>query len=102
MVSTCLHVSFKVIAEVNRLTNEDIPQGAILPAVRYMVDLHVWCTDCDQAFEWVGPDVGVSTTRPTVSVDGTELRAPIRPKDWGAHVFEKSRSTVDPGSFFRP
>lgn len=91
-MTDCLHTEFKVVAGVHRITAEDTPQGRILPAQQYTVDIRVWCTDCDQAFEWIGPPIGVSPQRPTCSVDGTELRAPIRPTDWARHAFDRLSS----------
>jgi hypothetical protein len=84
-MTDCPHVDFNVYAEVNRLVDHDPEQGQIAPATGYQVDLKVSCRDCDEPFVWVGPmPVGLSPGEPRVSVDGTELRAPLRPSSEGS------------------
>lgn len=79
-MSTCPHVDFDVIAEVNRFVDRDPEQGQIPAATGFSVDLKVCCRDCREPFVWVGQmPIGASPGEPRVSVDGTELRAPIRP-----------------------
>jgi hypothetical protein len=81
---TCPHVDFDVVAEVNRFVDREPEQEQIPPASGYSVDLKVCCKDCREPFVWVGPmPIGVSPGEPRVSVDGTELRAPIRPSSAG-------------------
>lgn len=80
----CPHVDFDVVAEVNRFVDHEPEQGEISTPVGFSVDLKVWCRDCKESFVWVGPmPIGVSPGEPRVSVDGTELRAPIRPASAG-------------------
>lgn len=77
----CPHVDFNCVAEVNRLVGEEPRQGDIVAATGFQVDLTIACRDCGEPFVWVGPmAIGVSPGQPMVSVDGTELRAPLRPK----------------------
>jgi hypothetical protein len=82
---TCPHVDFDVFAEVHRHVDRDPKQGEILSATGFHVDLKVCCRDCGESFVWVGRmPIGVSPGEPRVSVDGTELRAPIRPASAGS------------------
>lgn len=47
--------------------------------IGYQVDVHVRCEQCKEPFVFIGPPVGQLPTEPCISVDATELRAPIRP-----------------------
>jgi hypothetical protein len=44
-------------------------------------DIRVHCEDCGMPFRWLGLKMGSHPSRPMVSVDGLELRAPIAPAD---------------------
>jgi hypothetical protein len=82
---SCPHVDFDVLAVVHRFVERDPAQGEIPPATGFTVDLKVECRDCHEPFVWVGRmPIGVSPGEPRVSVDGTELHAPIRPASAGA------------------
>lgn len=70
----CPHGNFDVHAEVSRLSETD---GG--PVTGYSADIRVNCRDCAEPFRWVGLQAGLMRDRPMVSVDETELRAPIRP-----------------------
>ena len=77
----CPHVDFDVHAKVNRLVASEPKDGEIPPATGYSADLIITCHDCFEPFVWIGPmPVGLLPGRPAVSVDGTELRAPLRPR----------------------
>lgn len=77
----CPHVDFDVIATIHRLVTEEPTDGRITPATGYQADLKVSCSDCAEPFVWKGPmPIGLSPGEPRVSVDGTELRAPLRPR----------------------
>lgn len=70
----CPHEIFKVWAEVGRLADgEDGPAGA------YSAIVKISCAQCREPFRWIGAQAGLRPDRPMVSVDETELRAPIRP-----------------------
>jgi hypothetical protein len=70
----CEHMNFDILAEVNRLVDtEESPPRA------FYVDLKVWCQDCSEPFVWMGLPAGLSPAHPTVSVNGFEMRAPVRP-----------------------
>jgi hypothetical protein len=70
----CPHEHFDAEVGVNRLTSE--PDG---PVNAYSADIRIRCVQCDEPFRWIGVQAGVKPDRPMVSVDETELRAPIRP-----------------------
>lgn len=70
----CPHEDFDVFAEVGRITD-----GEGGPVTAYSASLRVSCQQCGEPFRWVGMQAGLRADRPMVSVDETELRAPIRP-----------------------
>ncbi len=70
----CAHENFGAVVSVNRLA--DVDGG---PITAYSADIRVMCEDCDEPFRWIGASAGLSGSRPMVSVDETELHAPIRP-----------------------
>ena len=72
MAETCAHQNFAVKADVGRINKDG--NG---PIVAYICDLHVWCRDCDQQFEFFGLPNGMSFYRPTVSIDGKEAHFPL-------------------------
>jgi hypothetical protein len=45
----------------------------------YIVEITIRCGDCREPFRWSGLEAGLSYDHPMVSVDETELRAPVRP-----------------------
>ena len=67
---SCKHENFNVQADIARL--EDIG--------RFMMNVHVWCEDCGVEMKFLGLPGGLNFDRPTVSVDGLCLRAPIHPE----------------------
>lgn len=69
----CPHENFVAVVKVNRLTADNGPVEG------YTADIRVNCADCGEPFRWIGPRAGLSANRPTMSVDETELRAPLRP-----------------------
>lgn len=75
MSGSCEHVDFAVFVDVARITDGD--DG---PVTSYSATVLVECSACGEPFEWIGPPVGLSPRYPTVSVDGTGLRAPLRPR----------------------
>lgn len=70
----CDHNSFKADVMVARLSNTE---GG--PIVGYTATVAVKCTGCGLSFRFIGIDAGNHHAEPRVSVDGTELRAPIEP-----------------------
>lgn len=71
----CPHENFAANVEVNRLTASDDDPTVI----GYTADIRVECAQCGEKFRWIGVPAGMSPVHPAVSVDETELRAPIRP-----------------------
>ena len=71
----CPHENFDVYAAVNRRTKGDDDPTVI----GFSADIKINCRDCGEPFRWTGAPAGLSPTRPTCSVDESELRAPIRP-----------------------
>lgn len=70
----CTHEHFEAVVAVNRLSSVE---GGPIDA--YSADIRVRCGDCEEPFRWIGVPAGLSPARPMVSVDETELRAPLRP-----------------------
>lgn len=70
----CPHENMAADVDVNRLTDDE--DG---PVVAYVADIRVRCIDCDEPFRWIGVPAGMSPRHPMVSVDETELHAPMRP-----------------------
>lgn len=70
----CEHMNFKAEVNVGRLSQEE---GG--PITHYCADIIVSCVECNQPFEFIGLPIGASGYHPTVSFDGTQLRAPIMP-----------------------
>ncbi len=75
----CEHRSFKSVVGVHRLM--DVEDG---PITGYTAEIHIHCSECGLAFRFRGLAAGSHYAEPRVSVDATELRAPIEP----AHVVE--------------
>lgn len=70
----CPHENFFATVEVGRLTD-----GEDGPVTGYIADIRVNCDGCGEPFRWIGVPAGLKPDRPMVSVDETELHAPIRP-----------------------
>jgi hypothetical protein len=86
--SPCTHPDFDIVVDVNRI--EPDPDTGMPCA--FTADIHINCKPapegCGIAFTFPGLPCGLSYIEPRCSVDGTELRAPIRPvgapDDFGA------------------
>jgi hypothetical protein len=70
----CPHENFGASVDVGRITAED---GTGPDA--YSAAIKAWCADCGEPFRWIGLQAGLMPSRPMVSVDETEMRAPLRP-----------------------
>jgi hypothetical protein len=70
----CPHFNFNAVTAVNRITR---CEGG--PVEGYYADITIVCADCGEAFQWIGLPAGLRPDQPCVSVDGLELRAPLRP-----------------------
>ena len=73
-MTECLHNNFTCKAAVKRLTDSE---GG--PVTGYTADIEINCADCGIPFRFTGLPAGSHYYKPRVSVDGTELRAPIEP-----------------------
>jgi hypothetical protein len=69
----CPHEDFMAQVNVARLTND---AGTVQA---YTAEITVNCAHCDEPFRWIGAPAGLSPHHPAVSIDETELRAPLRP-----------------------
>lgn len=69
---SCQHENFNAVVDVNRIVPYE--DGDVIV---YHADIKISCRDCGQALEFVGLPNGISFYRPTVSLDGQELRAPM-------------------------
>lgn len=70
----CPHEKFAASVEVARLAERE---GG--PVKGFSASIWVNCADCGEDFEWMGLPAGLSPREPRSSVDGRELRAPLRP-----------------------
>ena len=70
----CQHEVFECACDIQRLT---ATEGG--PVTHYSAEIKIRCVQCETLFEFVGLPLGTSPYRPTVSMDGFELRAPITP-----------------------
>ncbi len=68
-VGSCRHPNFTASVVVNR----------VLDVQRFVADIQIRCTACKELFKFIGLGCGLSYDEPQVSLDGTELRAPIAP-----------------------
>lgn len=71
----CPHEAFSAAVTVNRLQRSD--DGPTI--IGYAAEVRVRCAQCQEPFRFTGCQVGLSPAHPMVSLDETELRAPIRP-----------------------
>jgi hypothetical protein len=73
-MTDCAHERFKCDARIGRLSHED---GGLV--IGYTADITVKCADCGLPFRFIGLAAGNHHSEPRVSIDGTELRAPLEP-----------------------
>lgn len=70
----CKHENFSANVAVGRLSHND---GG--PITGYVANVTVKCVQCGLPFRFIGLSAGGYPTEPRVSIDGTELRAPLEP-----------------------
>ena len=90
MAEACKHPDFEAACDINRI-GEDDPDNPRLGFPRaYSIDIRVKCSACDEPFAGKGLPPGLSPKHPTGSIDGTEMRIPLRPlsapADFGDHL----------------
>jgi hypothetical protein len=73
----CPHLNFEANVEVNRIVADGAPEDSV--PIAYSADITVCCAECREPFRWTGVLAGLSHAEPRCSVNGTELRAPLRP-----------------------
>lgn len=69
-MSDCAHEQFGAEVDVHRLEDSG----------KFIADVRVKCVQCGEPFRFIGLSAGISFDQPTVSIDETELRAPIEPE----------------------
>lgn len=74
-VTECPHMSFETNVLVNRLTEEDE-----VTVIGYSADIRIRCVMCGVPFRFRHGIYGSDPNMATVSVDNTEMRAPIEPE----------------------
>lgn len=72
----CAHKNFKASVKVGRLSK--IEGG---PISGYTADVQINCAECGMPFRFLGVAAGNHYAEPRVSIDGSELRAPIEPAE---------------------
>lgn len=72
----CPHNNFAANVNVGRIFKDE-DQGTVPDG--FTAEITVNCAACGEPFRWIGVPAGLRPDRPMVSVDETELRAPLRP-----------------------
>lgn len=71
----CLHPRFESLVGIQRIVDEG---GEDQMPHAFVAEIRIRC-ECGEPFRFSGLPAGLSYQQPRVSVDETELRAPIRP-----------------------
>lgn len=72
MPTDCTHEAFEANVNVGRITGDG--------PIRFIADITIKCTQCHEPFRFLGVSSGLHFERPTVSIDGLELHAPLEPE----------------------
>ncbi len=72
--NTCPHLNHNIFASIARIQKSELEPETI---IAYSADIKIECRDCGQPFEFIGLPNGMSFYRPTVSINGLELRVPL-------------------------
>ena len=88
----CEHNNFQCNCEVARLSHTE---GG--PIMDYTSTISISCADCGMKFRFIGLPAGSHYTKPTVSVDGIELRAPMEPATHERFLTRSSYTFPVPG-----
>lgn len=70
---SCEHLTFEAAVDVHRIEDEPGKVGA------FMADVRVRCSACQQQFQFLGLDQGLSIGGAAVSYDRTEAHLTISP-----------------------
>lgn len=77
----CRHDQFE--ANVGVYPLQDGPTSAPIdltkPPDRYFAEVTIKCATCGELFQFLGPETGLSFTKPTVDFHATTLHIPIAP-----------------------
>ncbi|MFZ6774704.1 hypothetical protein ACO0LB_18540 [Undibacterium sp. SXout7W] len=76
---SCKHLNFSASVRVARV--EDVG--------RYIAEVRVKCIECDMPFQFQGMSPGMSSVKPTVSLDGLEANLPIYPEGQQPNPLQK-------------
>jgi hypothetical protein len=71
----CDHHQFYAEVSVARLTETEESEKV----TGFRADVKIRCVECQQEFEFIGVPQGYHVSSPTINIDGTELRLPIKP-----------------------
>lgn len=93
----CYHPEFEAIVSVGRIGEGDDDNPCPGMPRHFMAEIRVTCAACGERFLFEGVPAGMSFAAPAVSVDGAELRAPMRPES-APPSFPRSRP--GPSGFF--
>lgn len=91
MTEPCTHNSFRCNAKIGRLSRDE---GG--PITGYTADVSISCAECGLPFRFIGLSAGNHFHEPRVSIDGTELRAPIEPAEHALFAPRASYSMPPP------
>ncbi len=75
----CYHPDADVMVGFGRIGEGDDDNPTPGMPTAFMIEIKLTCKACDEPFVFDGVPAGMSYDSPAVSVDGTELRAPVRP-----------------------
>jgi hypothetical protein len=88
--SDCHHEEFESSVGVGRLVDDDTKPIAEQVRTGLIIEVRSRCRQCGAPVVFHCPDFGMVADRPTVSVDGQELRLPARlatdPEDFGLQL----------------
>jgi hypothetical protein len=88
MSAACQHEDFQAHVNVGRITDAGQP-------LRFVADVTISCVQCREPFRFLGVESGMHFEKPTVSIDGLELHAPIEP-ELVKTLHTRSRYTMPP------
>jgi hypothetical protein len=66
----CPHREFRAAVAIQRVEDTG----------RFIAEITVTCAECALPFRFLGAPAGIAWDRPTASIDGTTLNAPIEPE----------------------
>lgn len=76
----CYHLMFDASVQIARVGEADANNTMPGMPTAFVAEITIKCGDCGEHFKFDGVPAGLSYDSPSTSVDGRELRAPIRPE----------------------